>query len=207
MTVGDPLPEEPERSGRVYDLIYEVSDRARAMAPPIATSLRAIVLVLVLPAFLLIIAGFLPILGVGLIARGAEGWAQIILVIMVAIALAIEVLFCVRLRQYWRVVGDPNFTNEVAQLIDIAEMSDDLVGRIQGVVAGETGMKRLRSVWELWRLPNYFSDRIKSLTLVRLFVPPLINRSIQLAIAQFWAVVLMWAALVITVIMRLTGTI
>src|SRR5690625_5757112 len=93
MTVGDHQPEEPKRFQRSYELIYEISDRARAMAPAIAGTLRAVVIVLTFPAIILAISAIFPIAGLALIAKGAEGWAQITLFVITAIALLIELLF------------------------------------------------------------------------------------------------------------------
>src|SRR5690625_3498585 len=93
MTIGDPIPEEPHRFKRTYELIYEVSDRARALAPGIAGIMRGVVLVLTIPAIFLIVSAIFPIVGVGLIAQGASGWVQVLLFVLAAIALVIEILF------------------------------------------------------------------------------------------------------------------
>jgi|GEM_PF-3399795 len=207
MTVGDHQPEEPKRFQRSYELIYEISDRARAMAPAIAGTLRAVVIVLTFPAIILAISAIFPIAGLALIAKGAEGWAQITLFVITAIALLIELLFVHRTRQYMRVVRAPGFVEEVAQLIDIADMSDELLARLRGAGGGGVSIKRLGALWDLWRTPNYFTDRIDSLVLVRSFVPPRINFNIKLAVIQFWAVVIMWGLLIIMLIARLSGAI
>src|SRR5690625_6604357 len=49
---------------------------------------------------------------------------------------------------------------EVAQLIDIADMSDELLARLRGAAGGGVSIKRIGALWDLWRTPNYFTDRI-----------------------------------------------
>src|SRR5690625_8043208 len=86
MTVGDHQPEEPKRFQRSYELIYEISDRARAIAPAIAGTLRAVVIVLTFPAIILAISAIFPIAGLSLIPKGAERWAQITLLVITPMA-------------------------------------------------------------------------------------------------------------------------
>lgn len=205
MTVGD-HPAEPKRP-RSYDLVYEVTDRARAMAPTIAGLLRAVVFLVMVPGFFFAISALFPIIGTALIASGASGFGLFVLIAVVVIALVIEILFTVRLRQYSRAVKNPHFVAEVAQLIDIADMSDEFLGRLRGAAERGIGWRRLRALWELWRTPNYFSDRTESLKLVRQFVPPRVNFNIRLAIAQFWLTIIMWCVLIIAFIARMSGAI
>lgn len=214
MTVGDhlpeePLPEEPGRAHKTYELIYEVSDRARALAPAIAGILRATVMLLTIPALFFAVSAAFPIIGTAIIASGASGFALILLTTITVIALIIEVLFIWRTRSYMRSVKDPDFVDEVAQLVDIADLSDEFVNRLQGAASASNGlgMKRLRSLWDLWRTPSYLNDRIDSLTLVRHFVPPRINLNIKLAVFQFWSTLIMWGVLIIALIARLSGAI
>src|SRR5690625_3688037 len=154
------------------------------MVPGHLRSLTALVKLHNFPAIILAISAIFPIAGLALIAKGAEGWAQITLFVITAIALVIELLFVHRTRQYMRVVRAPRFVEEVAQLIDIADMSDELLARLRGAAGGGVSIKRLGALWDLWRTPNYFTDRIDSLLLVRSFVPPRINFNIKLAVIQ-----------------------
>lgn len=206
MTIGDPIPEEPRRFERTYELIYEVSDRARALAPGIAGIMRGVVVVLTIPAIFLIVSAIFPIAGVGLIAQGASGWVQLLLFVLAAIALIIEILFARLTWQYTRAIRAPEFVPQVAQLVDIADLSDELLDRLRGTANQGRGAKRLQRLWALWRTPSFLTDRIKNLRHVRLFVPPYINFNIRLTVIQFWMVVFMWGLLVITIIARLSGT-
>lgn len=196
-----------EETPRVYELIYDTSDRARALAPGIAASLRAVVILLRIPAIFFAISAALPILGTALIAGRASGFAQFVLFAITGIALAIEVLFIWRTRAYGSAIRQERFVDEVAELIDIADMSDELLDRIRAATGRGLGFQRLRKLWELWRTPNYFTERIGALKLVRNFVPPRINLNIRLAVAQFWSTLIMWFVLVVALIARLTGAI
>lgn len=207
MTVGDHIPEEPNRFHRTYELIHEVSDRARAMAPAIAGILRAVVVLVTIPAIFFSISVAIPIIGTALIAKSASGFALIALWAITVIALVIELLFIWRTRAYGRAIKDPNFVEEVAQLIDIADMSDEVLERLRGVASRGLGMRRLRAIWDVWRTPSYLSDRIDSLRLVRHFVPPRVNLNIKLAVAQFWSTIIMWCVLIIALIARISGAI
>lgn len=207
MTVGDHLPEEPNRFDKTYELIYEVSDRARAMAPAIAGILRAVVVLVTIPAIFFSISVAIPIIGTALIAKAASGFALIALSVVTGVALIIELLFMWRTRAYGRAVKDPRFVDEVAQLIDIADMSDELLERFRGAASGGLGMRRLRALWDVWRTPSYLNDRIDSLRLVRHFVPPRVNFNIKLAVVQFWSTIIMWCVLIIAIIARLSGAI
>lgn len=190
---------------QVYELIYDVSDRAKSIAPGLSATLKVVVRVLLVPGVLLGIGGIVPLLGFLGVSRGATGWLFGASVAILVFAFVILLLYVWRLRAYSRYVSHPDFEQQVAQLVDFADMSDDFVERIKGVTQGGWGWKRIRAVWKLWRSKTYYSDRVDDLHQVRWFVPPRLNTAITIAVLEFWSAAILWGLFVVVGIIRLTS--
>lgn len=190
---------------QVYELIYDVSERAKSIAPGLSATLKVVVRVLLVPGVLLGIGGIVPLLGFLGVSRGATGWLFGASIAILVLALVILLLYVWRLRAYSRNVSHPDFEQQVAQLVDFADMSDDFVERIKGVTQGGWGWKRIRAVWKLWRSKTYYSDRVDDLHQVRWFVPPRLNTAITIAVLEFWSAAILWGLFVVVGIIRLTS--
>lgn len=190
---------------QVYELIYDVSERAKSIAPGLSATLKVVVRVLLVPGVLLGIGGIVPLLGFLGVSRGATGWLFGASIAILVLAFVILLLYVWRLRAYSRNVSHPDFEQQVAQLVDFADMSDDFVERIKGVTQGGWGWKRIRAVWKLWRSKTYYSDRVDDLHQVRWFVPPRLNTAITIAVLEFWSAAILWGLFVVVGIIRLTS--
>jgi len=190
---------------QIYELIYDVSDRAKSMAPGLSTTLKVIVRILLVPGVLLGIGGIVPLLGFLGVSRGATGWLFAAATVIFILGLVILLLYGWRLRAYSLNVVHPDFEHQVAQLVDFADMSDDFVERIKGATQGGWGWKRIRAVWKLWRSKTYYSDRVDDLHQVRWFVPPRLNIAITIAVLQFWSAAILWGLFIVVGIIRLTS--
>lgn len=190
---------------QIYELIYDVSDRAKSMAPGLSTTLKVIVRILLVPGVLLGLGGIIPLLGFLGVSRGATGWLFGASIAILVLAFVILLLYVWRLRGYSRNVSHSDFEYQVAQLVDFADMSDDFVERIKGVTQGGWGWKRIRAVWKLWRSKTYYSDRVDDLHQVRWFVPPRLNIAITIAVLQFWSAAILWGLFIVVGIIRLTS--
>lgn len=191
-------------------LVYRASERATGIARGIAPLLVLVVRVLSIPALLLVLIPAVPLITTWIIAQHVSGTPRIIILVLVGIGAVLTAAFALRVWRYrWAVREREAFVDEVAQLVDLIELNDELAGRLRAVVqrGGIGVLRRLYGVWRVARIPDYLSGRVQDLRRARWFVPPDFMATVAFVTAQLWVCALSWAMLVIVGISRLTGAI
>ncbi|MBZ2195796.1 hypothetical protein [Occultella gossypii] len=180
-------------------------EAAAQVSGPLTVALR----ILRIPAVLYGLVPVVPLIGIGWIAVGAEGWTRLILLALAIAGAVFSARFLHRVRQYWRAADDrAELATQFTGLFDLMDVSLEILARIADLAerGGLRLMRRLRALWKVITIPDHVNTHIESFDRARWFVPPAIGETVGLLTVNLWLSIVSWAAFLILLPLRATGT-
>jgi hypothetical protein len=181
-------------------------EAAAQVSGPLTVALR----ILRIPAVLYGLVPVVPLIGIAWIAVGAEGWTRLVLLALAIAGAVFSVRLLHRVRQYWRAADDrAELAEQFTGLFDLMDVSLEILARFADLAerGGLRLMRRLRALWKVITIPDHVNDHIESFDRARWFVPPAIGETVGLLTVNLWLSIGSWAALLILLPLRATGTV
>lgn len=187
------------------------TDPRMVLASSLAKTLSVAMKVLRWPTALLMIVPVVPIAVLIIMLTRLNRLSDIIVLgVVVLAALVINVMFLRRRFLFRRALAEPSeLAQEFRALLTPTVVTDEVFGVLRNIAAkgGLLVLRRLRAAWSLVRLPDHLISQLDRYPKAKLFVPPSLNISGFISLAQIWLAVLSWPVMLAVIVLWLSGVV